>query len=193
MPKFFSCSPTKSNSTTIEDSDSLLLRSNGNNINDKLSKQCIFCDVSKDKGFNVIYEDNRLIAFHDRTPRADIHLLIIPRNHTVSSVEQLRKEHIPLIQSMRLLANDLIPTKPTTSPTTSSIPTKMGFHIPPFSSVPHLHLHVFSGKHTFIGKFKYPISTSTSKPGGKGTSWFVTVDQVENILQSGGTIGLGRA
>jgi hypothetical protein len=27
---------------------------------------CIFCDVSKEKGFGVVYEDAELIAFHDR-------------------------------------------------------------------------------------------------------------------------------
>ena len=37
---------------------------------------------------------------------------------------------------------------------------KAGVHIPPFSSVPHLHLHVFVLPHTTIGRFKYPISSS---------------------------------
>jgi hypothetical protein len=27
---------------------------------------CIFCDVSKDRGFGVVYENEELIAFHDR-------------------------------------------------------------------------------------------------------------------------------
>lgn len=96
---------------------------------------------------------------------------------------------------------------------------KSGFHIPPFSSVPHLHLHVFVMPHTFVGRLKYPIANSASasrgdtvKPDGghlrgrgrgdggegeeegrgKGWSWFVTAEQTMGILARGGTVGLGR-
>ncbi|WWC68395.1 uncharacterized protein I206_102321 [Kwoniella pini CBS 10737] len=171
MPTFLSCFPSKQSQITEEDA---LIRSSTK------SDECIFCNVSKGVGFNVIYEDEELIAFHDRTPRAKIHLLIIPRHHIASSVRELRKQHIPLLNSMINLAITLIPN--------SSIP-KMGFHIPPFSSVPHLHLHVFSGKHTFIGKFKYPISGSNDH---KGYGWFVTPNQVLNTLHQGKTVGTGR-
>jgi hypothetical protein len=83
---------------------------------------------------------------------------------------------------MRDLAYDLSPSTP-----------KLGFHIPPFSSVPHLHLHVLAGKSTFLGRFKYRISIS-DRDGrvGKGWSWFVTTDQVEAILRRGDSVTLGR-
>ncbi|ORY28589.1 hypothetical protein BCR39DRAFT_198118 [Naematelia encephala] len=42
---------------------------------------CIFCSVSSQNGFNIVYEDQELIAFHDRSPQAEQHLLIIPRYH----------------------------------------------------------------------------------------------------------------
>lgn len=41
-------------------------------------------------------QDQDLIAFHDREPRAVTHLLIIPRSHVASSVRQLTREHLPL-------------------------------------------------------------------------------------------------
>jgi hypothetical protein len=108
----------------------------------------------------------------------------------------------------------------------SPTPTlKSGFHIPPFSSVPHLHLHVFVLPHTFIGRFKYPLSERTAaqanmrgssqgkpddrgevglgqlagqgraegKGTGKGWSWFVSAEQTVEILEKGGTVGLGRS
>ncbi|WRT65930.1 uncharacterized protein IL334_002881 [Kwoniella shivajii] len=174
MPKFLSCLPTKRDL-----SDESLLAENGNT---KVIKGCTFCDVSVEKGFGVIHEDDGLIAFHDRTPRATIHLLIIPRLHEVSSVRQLTKAHLPLVRSMINVAHSLVPESP---------PPKMGFHIPPFSSVPHLHLHVFSGEHTFIGKLKYPI-TGNRRQSEKGLGWFVTAEQVEHTLQNGRTVGLGR-
>jgi hypothetical protein len=92
-------------------------------------------------------------------------------------------------------------------------PSKMGFHIPPFSSVHHLHLHVLVAPYNLRGKLKYPLrernkATHTSSmegnetlrtggkslvaTAGKGISWFVGIDQAVGILQGGGKIGLGR-
>lgn len=66
---------------------------------------------------------------------------------------------------------------------------KLGFHIPPFSSVHHLHLHVLVPPFTRMGKLQYPVRTG--RDGGKTWSWFVTPEQAISILESGGTIGLG--
>lgn len=71
--------------------------------------------------------------------------------------------------------------------------TKAGFHIPPFSSVPHLHLHVFEPPFTFLGRLKYPIASSRSRNAGKGMSWFVSLDQAIQIVQDGGRVGLGSS
>ncbi|OXC70871.1 hypothetical protein AYX13_00287 [Cryptococcus neoformans] len=181
MPKFLSCLPSRQSAAAQYDP---LLPASTHLTNDadnqKTIASCIFCNVSRDKGFNIVYEDQELIAFHDRTPRAATHLLIIPRSHVASSVRQLTPEHLLLLDSMTALARTLVPPKPA---------PKLGFHIPPFSSVPHIHLHAFSGPHTFIGKFKYPVTTYAA---GKGLGWFVTVEQARNTLERGGTIGLGR-
>lgn len=67
--------------------------------------------------------------------------------------------------------------------------TKMGFHIPPFSSVHHLHLHVFTPPFTTLGKLQYPVRPGME--GGKKWSWFVTPEQAIAILEAGGRIGLG--
>lgn len=69
--------------------------------------------------------------------------------------------------------------------------TKLGFHIPPFSSVHHLHLHVFTPPFTWLGRLMYPVRHG--KDGGKRWSWFVTPDQAMSILEAGRRIGLGAA
>jgi hypothetical protein len=76
-----------------------------------------------------------------------------------------------------------------TTLTSNATGLKMGFHIPPFSSVHHLHLHVLVPPYNFRGKFKYPARYKSGKE--KGWSWFVAVDQVQTILERGQRIGLG--
>lgn len=49
---------------------------------------CIFCGiVSKDITGDIIYEDDKVIAFNDTNPQAPIHFLIIPKQHIESSNE----------------------------------------------------------------------------------------------------------
>ncbi|ALO60439.1 hypothetical protein CNC00705 [Cryptococcus deneoformans JEC21] len=107
MPKFLSCFPSQRSAAAQYDP---LLPTSNDITNDadnhkKTIASCIFCDVSRDKDFNIVYEDQELIAFHDRTPRAVTHLLIIPRSHVASSVRQLTHEHLPLIQWPLYLAH----------------------------------------------------------------------------------------
>ena len=65
----------------------------------------------------------------------------------------------------------------------------MGFHIPPFNSVNHLHLHLHALPYRGILKLEFPISKGKNGKS-KGFSWFVEVDQAIEILQQGKTIGV---
>lgn len=66
---------------------------------------------------------------------------------------------------------------------------KTGFHIPPFSSIHHLHMHVLVPPWKPLGKIQYPVRHGVD--GGKKWGWFVTPSQVLSILRTGGTVGLG--
>ena len=47
--------------------------------------ECLFCGIVEDKiPANRVYQDESVVAFKDITPRAPVHLLIIPRKHIVS-------------------------------------------------------------------------------------------------------------
>lgn len=47
---------------------------------------CIFCRIaSKDIPSDIIYEDDKVIAFNDLSPQAPIHFLVIPKDHIEST------------------------------------------------------------------------------------------------------------
>jgi histidine triad (HIT) family protein len=68
---------------------------------------CIFCKIAnKTATAQIIYEDNNFIAFHDIHPKAEIHFLIIPKQH-IESMLQLEQHHSELMGKLMLLANKL--------------------------------------------------------------------------------------
>lgn len=72
---------------------------------------CIFCKISQDnKETQLIYQDERVIAFNDIAPQAPIHVLIIPRQH-IATINDANEEDTQLlghiIQTARKLAKKL--------------------------------------------------------------------------------------
>ena len=49
---------------------------------------CVFCDIAKKEApADIFYEDDEIIVFHDRLPRAPTHLLICPKEHYVDLLD----------------------------------------------------------------------------------------------------------
>ena len=43
---------------------------------------CLFCKiVAGEISSTIVYQDDRIVAFNDITPRAPLHVLLIPRRH----------------------------------------------------------------------------------------------------------------
>jgi len=65
---------------------------------------CLFCKVAEGSlPSEKVYEDDQIIVFKDIYPKADVHLLVIPRQH-IASLNELNEKHDELIASMfRLL------------------------------------------------------------------------------------------
>lgn len=74
-------------------------------------KDCIFCKIAqKEIPSNILYEDDRVVAFKDAEPQAPIHILVIPKEH-IESFNELDDKNIKLISdillTIRKLAKDL--------------------------------------------------------------------------------------
>jgi histidine triad (HIT) family protein len=49
-----------------------------------MSEHCLFCKIIGGQiPANKLYEDDDLIAFHDISPQAPVHFLVIPKKHIV--------------------------------------------------------------------------------------------------------------
>lgn len=104
---------------------------------------CLFCKIAnKEVKGDIVYEDDKFVAFKDIKPKAPVHLLIVPRKH-IESVNKLEEEDKELIGEMFLTAK--------------RIAQKMGvdktgyrlmFNVGRDSGqlVDHLHLHLIGGK-----------------------------------------------
>lgn len=54
---------------------------------------CLFCKIAnKEIPSDLIYEDDRVIAFKDINPQAPVHFLIVPKEH-IKSLDDVKEEH----------------------------------------------------------------------------------------------------
>ena len=62
-----------------------------------MTDSCLFCKIaSKQLPSKLAHEDENYVAFHDISPVAPTHVLIIPRRH-VATLNDLSPEDEPLI------------------------------------------------------------------------------------------------
>lgn len=70
-------------------------------------ENCIFCKIgNKEIPSNVVYEDERLLAFRDLNPVAPVHVLIIPKVH-LNSLNAMTPEHMPLVGHLMNTVKDI--------------------------------------------------------------------------------------
>ncbi|MCJ7769047.1 MAG: histidine triad nucleotide-binding protein, partial [Dehalococcoidales bacterium] len=68
---------------------------------------CIFCNIVSGKiPSDIVYQDEKVIAFRDINPQSPVHMLIIPREHFTSLTDITEKE-IPLMGYIVSIANRL--------------------------------------------------------------------------------------
>ena len=102
---------------------------------------CIFCKIGQGQiPAKKVFEDDDLIVFHDISPKAPMHLLMVPKQHLVS-LQQADASHQVLLGKMLVLAPQLAAENGSPDGFRTIINTgRVGGQ-----EVYHLHVHLLGG------------------------------------------------
>ena len=69
---------------------------------------CIFCKIINNEiPSNKIYEDDKVLAFHDINKEAPIHFLVIPKEH-IASVNEINSKNSEIISHIFVIINKIV-------------------------------------------------------------------------------------
>lgn len=103
---------------------------------------CIFCKIiAKEIPSKIVYEDEKIIAFHDVNPMAPVHALIVPKVHTESlnTLNDESVEYLSYAMSKVNMVADMLGVKGTGYRTVINTGDDAG------QTVKHLHIHILGG------------------------------------------------
>jgi histidine triad (HIT) family protein len=104
---------------------------------------CLFCRiVAGEVPADVVYQDERSLAFRDINPQAPAHLLVVPRDHMESLDEASQRDEALLGHLLRVAARIANEQGLSESGYRTVVNTGAGAG----QSVFHLHLHVLGGR-----------------------------------------------
>jgi diadenosine tetraphosphate (Ap4A) HIT family hydrolase len=132
----------------------------------------------------IVYDESpNVLAFRDRTPKAKFHALVVPKQF-IPTVASLTQENLRILEEMRETVVPLLQQYEPRAFTDDDY--VLCFHLPPFNSVDHLHLHVLApaSKMNFIWRFgKYRT----------GTIWCADEAHIRNRLKEGKKANVGSS
>jgi histidine triad (HIT) family protein len=107
------------------------------------NSDCVFCKIIDGEiPTNKILENDKVVAFYDAKPSADVHVLIVPKEHLATFLDIGRPEVLDeLRQSAQRLIADL----------ELGPGYRLVFNGGRYQHVPHLHWHLLGGN------FKKPV------------------------------------
>ncbi len=105
-------------------------------------KDCIFCKIASGEiPSNKVYEDDQVIAFHDLSPAAKVHVLVIPKMH-IANVMEINEENSSIVAHIFEVIAQLA----------KELKLEQGFRVVSNcnefggQSVFHLHFHLIGGE-----------------------------------------------
>ena len=102
---------------------------------------CIFCKIIEGKiPSRKVYEDDDMLAFHDISPMAPVHFMIIPKRH-VASLADCDDSHAPVLGRMLAIPGRVGREQGATDGFRTVVNTgRVGRQ-----DVYHLHIHILGG------------------------------------------------
>ena len=98
--------------------------------------------VAKEVPADIVYEDERALAFRDIQPHAPVHILVVPKQ-TIARVSEARAGDEPLLGHLLTVAAELA-RREGIDDTGYRLVINKGPHAG--ESVPHLHVHLLEGR-----------------------------------------------
>ena len=107
-------------------------------------QSCIFCSIAhKDTPAEFVYQDETIVAIKDAHPQAPVHVLLIPREHDLESLNDASKLDVSLLGHLLYTAAkvaNLLDIAETGYRVVINTGDLAG------QSVAHLHVHVLGGR-----------------------------------------------
>ena len=106
-------------------------------------EDCIFCRVASGEAeADVVHATDHVVAFRDLTPRAPVHVLLIPREH-LTSLRDVRERHDHMLADLMVSATHVARAEGLDKRgwrLVANVGSDAG------QTVPHLHFHLLGGR-----------------------------------------------
>eukprot|EP00596_Hydrurales_sp_CCMP1899_P002718 CAMPEP_0119038524 /NCGR_PEP_ID=MMETSP1177-20130426/7504_1 /TAXON_ID=2985 /ORGANISM="Ochromonas sp, Strain CCMP1899" /LENGTH=271 /DNA_ID=CAMNT_0007001229 /DNA_START=121 /DNA_END=936 /DNA_ORIENTATION=+ len=133
-------------------------------------KSCLFCNiVEKKEAADIVYEDSKFIVFKTIAPASRNHLLVSPKKHIQNFAAMSGPTDAILMRDMIDVGKQALKS--------DADGAKMCFHIAPWNSIDHLHLHAIGVPSSMNCKNKMKYY--------EGSYWCCSADSVLQSLETG--------
>jgi histidine triad (HIT) family protein len=107
---------------------------------------CLFCKIiSQEIPADFIYEDELVVVIKDKFPKADVHLLVLPREH-IETLNDLTEKHDKLIAHIMRLLPRLAKEQGLHDGTGAGFRTIINTGRGGGQEIFHLHVHLLGGR-----------------------------------------------
>ena len=107
------------------------------------TKECSFCTIAQDSTHvDPIYRDDRVFVLRDISPKAPVHLLIIPNMH-LASLAYVGPGQVPIMGHLFVVAEEMARRE---GVTLSGYRLALNQGQDSGQEIEHLHLHLLAGR-----------------------------------------------
>lgn len=105
---------------------------------------CLFCKIAqKELPSEVVYEDDDFLAFKDIHPKALVHVLVIPKKHILSTLDEAETQHQELLGRLFLTVAQIAKQLGVAGKGYKALVNVKEYG---GQSVSHLHVHIIGGE-----------------------------------------------